>query len=326
MTDNYASFRYSSADLSERDRIPFLREVAGRSLFRVDIEPLSDAVFHADVSLRAMPGLGFLQSAMSGMSHRRTPELIADGNDAIALVVNLSGPAIVSFRDQDFAFGDGDAFLMAFSEVSGFTRPIPGRSVNLCVPRRAVAGLVANVDDKIMRPVRRDNQVLKLLMGYVSVLEAGAQPADAVPQHLIVDHVHDLMALLIGATPDATALAEGRGVRAARLRAIKDDIIRNIGGHDLSVDAVAARQQISPGYVRKLLEIDGTTFTDIVSDLRLLRAYRMLTNPRFADRAISSIAFEAGFGHLSYFNRVFRRRFGGTPSEIRAATRQNDES
>jgi AraC-like DNA-binding protein len=44
----------------------------------------------------------------------------------------------------------------------------------------------------------------------------------------------------------------------------------------------------------------------------------MLTDPRFADRSIASVAFDARFGDVSYFNRSFRRRFGVTPSEIRA--------
>jgi AraC-like DNA-binding protein len=34
---------------------------------------------------------------------------------------------------------------------------------------------------------------------------------------------------------------------------------------------------------------------------------------------ISSIAFESGFGDLSYFNRAFRRQYGAAPSEIRSA-------
>ena len=50
---------------------------------------------------------------------------------------------------------------------------------------------------------------------------------------------------------------------------------------------------------------------------RLVRAYRILTNPLFADRSITSVAFDAGFGDLSYFNRAFRRCYGATPSEVR---------
>ena len=33
---------------------------------------------------------------------------------------------------------------------------------------------------------------------------------------------------------------------------------------------------------------------------------------------VSSIAYDVGFGDLSYFNRTFRRRFDVTPSQVRA--------
>ena len=45
----------------------------------------------------------------------------------------------------------------------------------------------------------------------------------------------------------------------------------------------------------------------------------VLRDPRFAERTITAIAYEAGFGDLSYFNRAFRRRYGETPSDVRAA-------
>ena len=44
----------------------------------------------------------------------------------------------------------------------------------------------------------------------------------------------------------------------------------------------------------------------------------MITSRRFASEGISKIAFEVGFGDLSYFNRSFRRRFERTPREARA--------
>jgi AraC-like DNA-binding protein len=117
----------------------------------------------------------------------------------------------------------------------------------------------------------------------------------------------------------------GGGARAARLSAIKTDIRAGVGQTNLSLEAIARHQGISPRYVRKLFELEGTTFTEFVLDQRLARAHRMLIDRQFGDRTIGAIAFEAGFGDLSYFNRAFRRRYGATPSDVRAATQREWE-
>jgi AraC-like DNA-binding protein len=69
--------------------------------------------------------------------------------------------------------------------------------------------------------------------------------------------------------------------------------------------------------VQLLFEEDGETFTDYVMEQRLVSAYRMLREERFRHLTIAAIAYRAGFGDLSHFNRNFKRRFGDTPSEIR---------
>ncbi|HYU13514.1 MAG TPA: helix-turn-helix transcriptional regulator [Stellaceae bacterium] len=87
----------------------------------------------------------------------------------------------------------------------------------------------------------------------------------------------------------------------------------------LSLGEVAGRLGISPRSVQALFEADGTTFSRFVLEERLLRAYRLLTGRLSAGRSVTAVAFEVGFNDLSYFNRTFRRRFGLTPSEARAA-------
>ena len=109
------------------------------------------------------------------------------------------------------------------------------------------------------------------------------------------------------------------GLRAARLRAIKADIANNLGRPNLTIGEVAVRQRVTPRYVQMLFEAEGTTFSEFVLNARLLRAHRMLANPSLAGRPIISVALDAGFQDLSYFNRTFRRRFGDTPSGVRAA-------
>jgi AraC-like DNA-binding protein len=136
-------------------------------------------------------------------------------------------------------------------------------------------------------------------------------------RHLAVTHIHDLIAVALGATRDGEAIAEGRGIRAARLRAVKDDILANLSAPELTIVAVALRQGVTPRYVHMLFEAEGTTFSEYVLSQRLMRAHRMLTDPRFAGQTITTIAFASGFDDLSYFDRTFRRRFGATPSDVR---------
>src|SRR5262249_55059709 len=115
---------------------------------------------------------------------------------------------------------------------------------------------------------------------------------------------------------DTTQVTRG-GVRAARLRAIKSDVAANLGRRDLSLHSVAKRHGISPNYLRKLMRCDGTNFTKYVLGERLARAFTLLSDMTRAAQSISSIAYDSGFGDLSYFNHAFRRRYGTTPSSVR---------
>jgi AraC-like DNA-binding protein len=137
-------------------------------------------------------------------------------------------------------------------------------------------------------------------------------------------HVYDLVALMLSATREAIEIAKGRGLRVAKLRGIKADIVENIGRRNLLLDDVAKRRGISPSYRRKLFDEEGTNFTDFVLGPRLACAHRMLCDPLFAAQPISGIASEAGFGDLSHFNQAFHRRYGATPSDVRgrAASRR----
>jgi AraC-like DNA-binding protein len=135
---------------------------------------------------------------------------------------------------------------------------------------------------------------------------------------LVVTHVYDLVALALGATRDATAIANDRGARAARLHAIKTEILNSLGRHELSLAGLAARHGVTPRHVQTLFESDGSTFSRFLLDQRLARAHHMLSNPLLAEQTISRIAYEVGFGDLSHFNRAFRRRYGETPSDVRA--------
>jgi AraC-like DNA-binding protein len=221
---------------------------------------------------------------------------------------------------------DGDAMLMTRDSTSvNFIHPAPSHMLGFRVPRDAIAPLAGSIDDALIRMVPAGSEAIKLLVTYARAIADEQHSVDTPElQRLVATHIHDLIALAAGATRDARAIAEGRGIRAARLRAIMSDIAANLDDCDLTVGAVAQRQRVTPRYLHKLFESEELTFSNFVLGQRLSRAHKMLRDPRFDDRSISSVAFEVGFGDLSYFNRTFRRRYDATPSDIRDSARRKD--
>jgi AraC-like DNA-binding protein len=210
--------------------------------------------------------------------------------------------------------GEGIAFLGAEPVIAKVSNI---EALNLAVPRSALTPLVADVASKTMQVIPFGCEALRLLARYAEILREDTAPTTPEARHLLATHFCDLIAMALGATRSGVEIAESRGIRAARLRSVKADILSHLGDLSLSVEAVALRQRMTPRYVHMLFESEPLTFSQFVLENRLIQAVRVLTDRRFDHMNISSIAFEVGFRDLSYFNRAFRRRFSGTPSEFR---------
>jgi AraC-like DNA-binding protein len=314
------SFHFSTAGMPVPQRRQAIGGLRERGL--LPIEPLDDSV-SLSIAKCFLPGVGILAGTLSGLRQQAVAQA-KDVSDDLFLGINLAGRSVATQRGREAEFGDGEGILMSLAEGAfAITRPTPAKMLGLRMPRPALTALLASGVDEHLRVVAGDLAPLKLLASYLRAImevsrDLGARLSPET-NSLTATHLQDLMALCIGATRDAAAGAT-QSVRAARLQAIKADIVVGLADPSLTVAALAARQGVTPRYVHKLFESDGTTCTQFILRRRLDRAYRRLCDPRFAERSITSIAMEAGFGDLSYFNRVFRRQYSGTPSDIRNRT------
>jgi AraC-like DNA-binding protein len=106
--------------------------------------------------------------------------------------------------------------------------------------------------------------------------------------------------------------------RRSRMDAIKAYILAKIDDPNLCLADIAAHQDISSSYVRKLFASGGAKFSTYVLEIRLEKVSRMLTDPDLRLHSISAVALMCGFNDVSYFNRAFRKRYGCTPSDLRS--------
>jgi AraC-like DNA-binding protein len=228
--------------------------------------------------------------------------------------INAVGACLASQHEQEITISAGDAVVID-PEGGPFTvlRPEPCQLIGARVPRRGIS--LDTVGGPPLRLVPARTAALQLLTRYVRSVLSGPMPSSALLADTVVTHLTGLMELSL--LEPAGLPSRDPGVRAARLTAIKADIGRHLTDSSLSVAALAARQGITPRYLHKLFEDDAMTCSQYILDQRLALAYRKLRNPRFTARTISSVAHDAGFGDLSYFNRTFRRRYGIAPSDAR---------
>jgi AraC-like DNA-binding protein len=289
--------------------------VFGRAIVRADIEPLQPDEFRAEAMVHQIFGLGVMFATTSAARQGNSHELIASDDLSFA---TPTCPYSISQIGRSATVGPGDGVLLSNSDVGKVTLSANCRLTALSVPRAAILPLVPDLGAALARPVPAGSPALRFLMRYLDIVHDTQALADVEAQGMVATHVHDLLALTLGATRDAAEVAKGRGLRAARLRAIKADVLKNLGRLDLSVEAVAASHRITPRHVQRLFEQDGVTFTAFVLVARLDFARRLLCDPAMDGVPIGRVAFDSGFSDLSYFNRCFRRRFGCTPSEMRA--------
>lgn len=83
----------------------------------------------------------------------------------------------------------------------------------------------------------------------------------------------------------------------------------------LTIDDMAKLTFYSKSHFMKFFKVHmGTGFTEYLNDYRLTMAARLLKS---SDESILMIAEESGFDNLSYFNRIFKRKYGVSPGSYR---------
>jgi AraC-like DNA-binding protein len=300
----------------DEKRLALWREVYGRGIARVDIDPIGDEPFHADVTFNLLPDVAIASGSRSPAHYRVTHDMLKDGRDIIAVSILRSGEASAMQFSKELIGGVGSASVLSGTDHSVSTLITDGSFITLALSRPAIAELAPDFTSAFGKPIPADDPALRLLIKYLDAVLAADELAHPEVARSVSAHILDLVALALGARGDQAEAALG-GAKAARLKALKSDVMSMLGNCDLSSEIIASRHSISSRYVRKLFEQEGTSFTAFVLGERLTRVRRMLRDSRHAHLTIAQLAHACGFNDISYFNRAFRRHFGATQTDVR---------
>jgi len=180
----------------------------------------------------------------------------------------------------------GDTVICDSAYTGAYNLVADSKLVGLKIPRMRIGVLLPHMTRFAGAKLDKDPLALRLLSGYLTgTLDVDLSDGPHAAR-LHQDHIIDLVALALGTEGESRVIAEQRGAQAVRRAAVIQVIEASMADPALDATTVAAR---------------------------------LLCDPGQSQRRIADIAFEVGFRDLSYFNRMFRRKYGGTPTELRHA-------
>ncbi len=85
--------------------------------------------------------------------------------------------------------------------------------------------------------------------------------------------------------------------------------------NDISLSSVAKHLNLSNTYTSRLFKVNlGRTFKELLVDLRMIYARRLLTN---TDLTITQICYNCGFSSYPNFERTFKKKYNTSPEKWR---------
>ena len=322
MTDNTAKsrkFAYRYIGGPHGQRYEMFREEVCRNFGQMDIEPSVSDRLDCGVEIVQLGSLSL--GAARGSSGRffRSRAMLSDGCDDFVLLTALANRIVAEQNGKRVELGQSEMCLAEMNAVGGVGFDFGDHFTAIRIPRRELLSLCPVAEDILMKPLRQEPAIRTLIQRYQALSAATSDSLDAEAQQVTARHMVDLISLLLRASDDEARPALQGNAAAARLQLIEQQVTANLHDPNLSIVWVAERNRLSPKQVQRLFERKGMTFAEFVLEQRLLYARGLLGNPSAQQQKIGTVAYTSGFGDLSYFNRVFRRRFGMTPSEWRNA-------
>ncbi|TCK19757.1 AraC-like DNA-binding protein [Ancylobacter aquaticus] len=292
------------------------------AITKVDFVPDDQNSFTSETSIGVLQNLIVGYGRHSASTAFRTPGHAAETADNVMFHIPISGICSIEQRGGERTELRPGLVYADPGEVPGVIRfhGEPTEGFYVSVPRVHLSDATLGLN-AMLRGTAPLTAQWRLFFSYARSLHEELAILAPEEAEQCATHVQDLALMALGATKEAAEVAAGRGVRAARLKAIKADVDRHLTATDLTADAIAGLHGVSPRYLRSLFEREGTSFGDFVATRRLALAYRMLSDPRHAGSNIARIALSAGFGDLSWFNIRFRRVYGMSPKDVRALSR-----
>lgn len=290
------------------------REELCRKLLRLDFEPAHEESFRGSIEpILISDGLRLVVYSHTKGAVFRDKYLTDDGNDDLVLLIPAKTTAFIKHYGNDLCVRPGQAAIMRNSEVGRVACKADNSVFALMLTPSAIQDLHENLCKSAGHALPQTRNLV-LLRSYIKWMHRNATSITPEAAPLFGQKLTEFVKICCSA--DASSANKENDLAGARIQSAINFIAQNFHDCDLSERDLAVHQGISIRYLQKLFEKESTSFVKCLTEHRL-QAARALLESKQGDRTLSEIALTVGYNDLSNFHRMFKKKFGETPTDAR---------
>lgn len=308
----------TTQDVKEHERFDFWREAICDVFVQLDASQLSTDTFSGILKNGWMKEIQISEVIADSQEVIRSPRQIQKASEDFFLIsLQLEGTGYIEQNNRIAALAPGD-FTMYDS-----TRPYTlyfSHSFKQLVfqfPRSLLFERLPSAEEMtaILLPGNR-HQISSTVSSLLHTISSSYLYLDSRAQLRMNDTLLDLLSVVLSSVTNTNL--EGLHSRADiyRLHA-KSFIYKHLANPNLTPTLIAFHLGISERYLHKLFESEEASVASFIRNKRLEQCKNDLVHPKFRHASIIDIALRWGFNNAAHFSRIFKDRYGMSPSSFR---------
>lgn len=310
----------STNDMPKAGRLTRWNEFISETFADMRVEPENVSDFHASLSRIKIGAMGlswYSTTASSGLVDvGRVGAWSAPIGEAFLLAVQEVGTTIGHYLGRTIETSPGEMVLLDAGRPWRIESADAMCAVAVKIPADRLLKMIS--DPESACGIRLGQEIPGIAMAGVLLLEI--KNAIAAAPHADWSMYEDVLLSVVAAALQCVPETDRRPTKlGSQRRQACAFIERNLDNPDLDVNVIASELHTSTRSIQRTFGEIGFTPRGYIIERRVDVAADRLKRRDFRDLSITDIAFSVGFNDLSHFIRSFRKKWGMSPRDFRAA-------